>query len=44
VFAVLEKGGELKRFCGGTLVDGTKLNSHFSWAISAAHCFLDANM
>lgn len=47
VFAIYVKGvvvggGGFKRFCGGTMVhDG---GESFSWAISAAHCFLDANM
>lgn len=49
VFAIYEKGsGKFKPFCGGTLVDETtsqsSLNSHFSWCLSAAHCFLDSNM
>lgn len=45
VFAIYVKGvgGGFKIFCGGTMVQDEP-NAHISWAISAAHCFLDANM
>jgi hypothetical protein len=43
VFAIHDEKSPktFKVFCGGTIVE---MNLNISWAISAAHCFLNSNM